>query len=212
MSLRQYAGIWLLIAMFFFLTAPLFRSAESLMSYVESEVTQTQVAFGPTIGGWVVDVANTIYTKTPLQRLGDSAASRVSTPERRKRSEEVTGGLSKLMHNTGDGYLMAIAMQTYVASLRMAIFLIWLMAVGPLLIAAAIDGLAGREVRRLEGSALRPAAWTLMGIIVVPVLVVPVLYLFLPFSITPLLLPGWAVLVALPLRTMLTHSQPLFAK
>jgi hypothetical protein len=48
--------------------------------------------------------------------------------------------------------------------------------------------------------------------LVIPMLTLPVLYLTMPFTLSPLLAPVWAAIVALPLSLLVSNSQPLFGR
>jgi hypothetical protein len=96
--------------------------------------------------------------------------------------------------------------------MRLAIVLFWLAALAPFFAATVFDGLMQRSVKQAEFGSLRPATFTLAGMLVIPILALPVLYLTLPFSLSPLLAPVWAAVVAIPLSVLVSNSQPLFGR
>jgi hypothetical protein len=96
--------------------------------------------------------------------------------------------------------------------LRLFIFIVWLLILIPVFVAAVIDGLVQRAIKRAEFGAIRPAAYTLASIVVVPLAMAPLLYLVVPLPISPLVSPLWAVVLALPLSFMVSNMQPIFGR
>jgi len=90
--------------------------------------------------------------------------------------------------------------------------LFWFVFLLPFFAAAVYDGFMLRHVRAAETLTSRPATFTLAGLMVVIVVAMPLVYLVLPFSISPLYAPFWAALVALPLSIMVSQMQPLFGR
>jgi len=96
--------------------------------------------------------------------------------------------------------------------MRLAIVLFWFISLAPLLAATVYDGLMQRSVKQSEFGSLRPATFTLAGMLVIPIVSLPALYLTLPFHFSPLLAPVWAAVVAIPLSILVSNSQPLFGR
>lgn len=212
MKNTQHLGIWLLLAFVGFFAGPVMRSGPSMETYLRSEIAQTREAMGETVGGLVVAFADGLFNQTPVAAAVKAMAQVKHTPEEQRLSAKVAGPGGELLSNLYNSYIQGLIMQTYVATMRLAIVLFWLAALLPLFAATVYDGLMQRSVKTAEFGAMRPATFTLAGLVVVPVLALPVLYLTLPFGFSPLLAPVWAAVVALPLSVLVSNTQPLFGR
>lgn len=212
MKNQQHLGFWLLLAIVAFFAGPLIRSGESMERYIAAEVRETEAAMGQTVGGWVVTFANGIFANTPIAAAIDQAERAQHTSKERALSAKVAGPGGEIMSKMYNSYLQGLILQAYVLSMRLAIVLFWFAALAPLFMASVYDGLMQRAVKQAEFGSLRPATFTLAGMMVIPILTLPVLYLTLPFSVSPLLAPVWVGVVALPLSVLISNSQPLFGR
>ena len=212
MKNSQHLGFWFLVAMASFFAGPLLRSGASTETYLAEEIRQTRLAMGDTVGDLVLSFADATFHRTPIEALAASVGRAKHTQAEQRLSARVAGPGGEIMSRMYNSYLQGLIMQAYVATMRLAIVLFWLAALAPFLVATVFDGLMQRSVKQAEFGSLRPATFTLAGMLVIPVVSLPVLYLTLPFSMSPLLAPVWAAIVAIPLSLLVSNSQPLFGR
>lgn len=212
MKNSQHLGFWFLLAFLGFFAGPLLRSGDSMEAYLSSEIQETRLAMGETIGGLVLSFADGIFNQTPVAALTANIARAKHTQAQQRLSARVAGPGGEIMSRMYNSYLQGLIMQAYVATMRLAIVLFWLAALAPFFASTVFDGLMQRSVKQAEFGSLRPATFTLAGMLVIPILALPVLYLTLPFSLSPLLAPVWAAVVAIPLSVLVSNSQPLFGR
>jgi hypothetical protein len=212
MKNSQHLGFWFLLAILGFLLSPLLRSGDSMERFVIGEIQQTRAAMGSRASDMVVGFANSIFEGTPLAVVAGAAKTAKLTKAERQLSAKVAGPGGAIMGSMFNSYMQGLVLQSYIVAMRLAIVLIWLVFLSPMFIASVYDGLMQRNVKMSEFGALRPATFTLAGMVVIPVVALPVLYLVLPFSLSPLLAPAWAALVALPLSILVSNSQPIFGR
>jgi hypothetical protein len=212
MKNSQHLGFWFLLAMLGFMLSPLLRSGESMERFVTGEIQQTRQAMGKRAADMVVGFANSIFEGTPLTVVAHAAKTASLSDEDKKLSRKVAGPGGAIMGSLFNSYMQGLVLQSYIVAMRLAIVLIWLAFLAPLFIAAVYDGLMLRNVKMSEFGSLRPATFTLAGMVVIPVIALPVLYLVLPFSLSPLLAPAWAAFVAMPLSILVSNSQPIFGR
>ncbi len=212
MKNSQHLGFWFLLAVLGFFAGPLIRSGPSMERYLVQEIQETRLAMGDRVGDLVVSFADELFLNTPLASLSVGVAAAKHTAADRQLSFKAAGPGGEIMSKLYDSYLQGIIMQAYVAAMRFAIALFWFATLAPLFVATVYDGLMQRKVKQAEFGSLRPATFTLAGMIVIPILALPVLYLTLPFSFSPLLAPVWAAVVAIPLSVLVSNSQPLFGR
>ena len=212
MKNSQHLGFWFLLAFLGFMLSPLLRSGDSMERFVTSEIEQTRLAMGDRVASWVVGFANGIFENTPLTAVAIAAKTAKLTDDERRLSSKVAGVGGAVMGNMFNSYMQGLVLQSFIVAMRMAIVFIWLAFLAPLFIASVYDGLMQRNVKMSEFGSLRPATFTLAGMVVIPVIALPLIYLVLPFSLSPLLAPAWAALVALPLSILVANSQPIFGR
>ena len=209
---QQHLAFWLLLAAVAFFAAPLLRSGPSMENYLRTEIQQTRSAMGPALGNQVLAFADGVFTQTPLAAAAAQLARAKHTAAEQRLSAAVAGPGGEWMSRLFNSYLQGLIFHSYVVAMRLAIVVFWLLVLAPLLIAAVYDGLMQRAVKQAEFGSLRPATFTLAGLVVIPLLALPVVYLTLPFHLSPLLAPLWAASVALPLAVLVANSQPLFGR
>ncbi|MEJ8838112.1 DUF4400 domain-containing protein [Ramlibacter sp. AN1133] len=212
MKNSQHLGFWLLLASLGFFAGPLLRSGSSMEGYLATEIRETRGVMGETVGAAVLSFADGLFTQTPVAALTTNLARAQHSEQERRLSARAAGPGGEILSRMYNSYLQGLIMQAYVAAMRLAIVLFWLAALAPLFAATVFDGLMQRSIKQAEFGAIRPATFTLAGMLVIPILASPVLYLTLPFSLSPLLAPVWAAVVALPLSILVSNSQPLFGR
>ena len=208
----QHLGFWLLLAVLGFVAAPLLRSGPSMEAYLRSEIEETRTAMGENITRLALSLADAMLRQGPAAVLMAVVAQAQHTPEEQQLGARVAGPGGAAASSLFNSYLQGLVLHAYVAAIRAALVLFWAAALAPLLVASIYDGLMQRRVKQAEFGSLRPATFTLAGMLVIPIVSFPVLYLTLPISVSPALAPLWTALVAWPLSILVANSQPLFGR
>lgn len=212
MKNSQHLGAWFAIIILGFLLGPLMRSGSSLEAFVVDEIRLTREALGETVAEKVVSFAGGLFEDTPLGMVAQTAKTAQHTSEERQLSKKVAGPGGEIIAGLYNSYLQGLVLQSYVVAMRLAILLVWLVILLPMLYASVFDGFMQRRIKRAEFGAIRPATFTVAGMVVIPLLCLPLVYLVIPFSMSPLLAPAWAFFVALPLSLLVSNMQPLFGR
>jgi hypothetical protein len=210
MKNSRHLGFWLLLAAVGFFAGPLLRSAPSMEAYLAAEVDETRLAMGERVAGLVLSFADGVFRQAPVVAVTAGMARAQHTRAEQELGARVAGPGGETLSRMYNSYLQGLLMQAYVGVMRLAIVAFWLALLAPFFIAAVFDGLMQRSVKQAEFGSMRPATFTLAGLVVIPIVALPALYLTLPFSLSPLLGPAWAAVVALPLSLLVSNSQPLF--
>lgn len=209
MDVSRQIGFWLLMTLIGFFITPLLRSTDSMEAFLRAEIAQTRSAVGPRASAWADAFADGLFMGTPLSVVASGAQGLQHNRHERQLMAEIGGPGGLAASRFFNSYLGGLAMQSYIAARRLVIVLIWACILGPFLAAAVYDGLMRRAVKRIEFGAIRPATFSLAGLVVVPMMALPVIYLVLPTTLPPLAAPVWAALVAWPLSVLVANSQPL---
>lgn len=208
----QHLGFWLMLILVAFFLGPLMRSGSSMEGFVIAEIQQTREALGSNVADKVVDFATGVFEGTPLGMVAQLAKSVKHNEEEQSMSRAVGGAGGAVMSSMYNSYLQGLVLQAFVVAMRFAIALLWLVILAPMLFAAVFDGFMQRKIKRAEFGAIRPATYTVAGLFVIPLLALPLVYLVIPFTLSPLLAPAWAFIVSLPLSLLISNMQPLFGR
>lgn len=208
MNTSAHLRIWLaIVAATFFLT-PLWRTGEAMDVYVATEVRLTRETFGQKVTDELSKRASFVYKFLPSHAV---ESARIEGDGMR-RTQLIVPGPGVALAVSFNKYIEGMVQLSYIAVIRLMILVVWSAVLAPVFIAAVIDGFAQRAIKRAEFGAIRPAAYTLTSLIVIPLSMGPVLYLVIPFSISPLITPMWALVTALPLALMVSNMQPIFGR
>jgi hypothetical protein len=209
MNTKAHVGFWMALFLALFLLNPIFRDGPSMERFLTMEMQLTRNTFGGRTADWLQDKASVVFDAyTPAGIVGD-AAVRGKDMELTKR---VVSGPGVAITHAFNSYVEGLVLNFFVVTLRFFIFALWFLILLPVFVAAVIDGFVQRAIKRDEFGAIRPAAYSLTSMIVIPLAMAPIVYLSLPVPISPLVSPMWALLMALPLSSMVSNSQPIFGR
>lgn len=176
------------------------------------EIRQTREALGDTVAEKVVNFAGALFEDTPLGMVAQLAKTAKHTKEESRLSKQVAGPGGEIMTSLYNSYLQGLVLEAFVVAMRFAIAMVWIILLAPMLFASVFDGFMQRRIKRAEFGAIRPATFAVAGMFVIPLLFGPLIYLVLPFSMSPLVAPVWALIVAIPLSVLVSNMQPLFGR
>lgn len=209
MNARQHCGFWICVVLVLFLATPLMRTGQALEAFASSELALSSRVFGQATAAWLGQQAGLVYRLyTPA---GAVARARIDG-DGMARTQRIVPGPGTSMTLSYNAYVQGLVLNLYLACLRALIVLLWLLVLLPVFGAAIVDGLVQRAIKRAEFGAIRPAAFSVASLAVIPLAMAPLVYLVLPFPVSPLLAPLWALALALPLSWLVANSQPVFGR
>ncbi len=209
MTTRTHVGFWLLAFLALFFLTPIMRNGPAMEAFVERELALTRQTFGQSTTDLLQKQAQLVFS------LYTPAASLAAATVRGKDMDltrAITAAPGVAFAKGFNSYIEGLVLNLFVIVLRCFIFLLWLVVLLPVLVASVIDGFVQRAIKRAEFGAIRPAAYTLTSIIVVPLAMAPLVYLVIPLPISPLVSPLWALTLILPLSAMVSNMQPIFGR
>lgn len=209
MNTKTHLGFWLSVFVVLFLTTPAMRDGRSMEMFVASELRLSRATFGDAVCDWLEKRANVVYTLyTPSGTISKAVVDEKGMQLTRQVMAHPGVGLATVANT----YFKGLVLNCFVVALRLHIFLLWFLLLAPVFIAGVVDGFVKREIKRAEFGAIRPAAYALTSMIVIPLAMAPVIYLVIPAPVSPLMSPIWALLMVLPLAGMISNMQPIFGK
>lgn len=212
MKSQAHIGFWLLLFAVSLLVIPLFVSADSMYQRLVVEFLAVREVFGETVGGWIVDATNSVHGLLVSTGLQDVMVGAVHNEEDRRAAERYFSGVGKLVADAGSSYITSLMMQIYSAIMRIFIVLTWMLLLLPFLGAAIIDGINQRSVKFATFGYQNPTAFSLGSHLVILIGALPFMYVVVPMMVTPLFMPMWALLTAIPLAFATSHMQPIFTR
>lgn len=118
-----------------------------------------------------------------------------------------TDGLAPWFFDWLDDSLRTFWFVAYQAIYRLSLFSEWMPYLGILILAALVDGLVERKIRKKNRGYANPVRYRAGIRLLVVLFVVPLLYLTLPLSVTPLLVPVWIFAAAAVLMLVTSNAQ-----
>lgn len=207
LHIKFWVGIFFLVV----LGAPILLTAEQQTGRVEHELEMTVAAFGEKKTEQLQQITNDEYLF-----LFSSSASKNQTGLQDNRIEgrqshtplDRVGHLIKAISN---GYLYKFSLEIYGLLLRFHILMHWIGIVSPFLIAAIVDGFVTRKIKYREFGYISPLSYSVSLHFLILACAFPAFYLVVPIPITPYFIPGWALVLGLPLILLISNTQRLFS-
>lgn len=212
MDNKSHVRIWIAIFLMSLFLNPFLRRGESMERFVISEIQETQAAFGGAIGGWIVGQADVIFKDTPMHYLAEVARQGTVKGKEKERHEKVMGTGGKMLIAMGNSIFTGFLQSLYIVCLRFMICVVWFGMLAPVLVAAVVDGFGQRAIKRYSFGTMRPAAFSILAMIVVPFAMAPLFYLSAPFAVPPSIVPLWVLIGCVPLSMLIANTQPVFGK
>lgn len=214
MSIASHVRLWVILFLFSLTLNPFLRRGDSMIEFVENEVQITRAALGDNWTNAILKQANVLFNESPVQIAVKVAEKGVYSKEQQDNyklfsSETGSGGaLFKMMNGIFTGFIQSL----YIVCLRLLIVLSWFALLVPIIFAAVYDGYTQRVIKSYNFGSIRPATFSLMLWVVMPMMFVPLFYLSAPFNISPTVVPLWVCLALLPTSILIANSQPVFGQ
>lgn len=212
MKTSDHVRLWIGLLVLTVFMSPFLRRGDTMVAFVNAEVTTTVQVMGPKVGQGIVDKASGLFESPPVKVLTAFFAKGSVAPKRKEEISKEQGPGMRLIAEVADGYFRGVVLTIYLVCVRAMVMGVWVLALLPVLAAAVMDGLYQRAIGRFSFHLQAPAAFSLFSAVVVPMAMIPFVYMVAPLSISPIFVPMGVAIAAIPLSLMLRHSQPIFGK
>jgi hypothetical protein len=205
--------LWVALTIACLLINPFYRRGNEMADFVLAEVAMTSNTFGPRIGKWILASSDAVLAYSPA--YGISKLAKAGSTSEAKAKEIESGVLNvsgRIMVTAANQYFHGLQLSAYVMCLRLLILVVWFGMLSPIIIATLLDGLSQRAIKRTNFDPGRPAAFSILSHMVLPIVMAPLLYLTIPISVSPTLIPLWLFVGILPMSMLISNTQPVFAK
>lgn len=206
----KHLYLWFLFLVFGFFLLPLVQSQEAVLDRIKGEVAQTDALFGNISARDIVRQTNryfdAMFVQTGLAALGSKGSSSDDEVERTKSSSPLGTTMGRLADSTNN-YIDALIAQGYALTLRLVLMMQWMPYVAPFVVGVVVHGLAIRKIKFDTGGMISPMVYAGGLHMMVIILLFPILYLILPIQLTPMFMPYWLVISAIPTILVLSNIQ-----
>jgi len=214
MKSTTHLGFWIVLALVCIFAVPFLFSAEVLMGSLVREQEAIQNAFGYAVTEKIYNAATvvhgTIFGNTGIQAGLDSLQH--SEADMRL-ARKVGSSVAEFFATQADMRVKALSVQLYSVILRIVVLLAWVILLLPFCVAVVYDGLQMRNVKFARMGHQNPTAFSIGFHLVVLLCAIPMLSVVIPTHVvTPLFMPFWVLLTALPFSFAIRHTQPIFTK
>lgn len=206
--MRGHVGFWLIGLFIGMLALPIIFTQELVMKRVSTEIAYLTSTFGEQDAKIIVDGANSIFDDMFVKSgIITSLGKAYAVDENKARTEKILGQTVNKLTGATNSYVMSFAANIYAMTLRANILLTWSIYILPFLSAAIVHGFIKRKIKILSHGYVSPSAYGMALHSIIALTFLPLLYLLSPFAITPLFMPFWAMLLAVPVVTMMSNIQ-----
>ncbi len=213
MAWKKHLLFWIIALFILLLALPIFTPAYRIWANVGSELEMIQNAFGAPDTQQLAHAATGVYNKLFVESGFVQTVQKGEVDEAsRNMGKEMLGNTIMALSGVTNNYVRAFSAMVYVVMIRLFIILGWMPYLLPFLAAVIVDGLARRKIKMSEIGAPSAVKFSIALHFIILIIVFPMLYLIAPMAITPLFVPTWALLSALPLSVLVANTQPMEAR
>lgn len=200
--------LWLFAVMLELLLICIFVNATWVSAQIEEERSFTLKRLGMDTTMQIVNASNDAYEYL-FKKSGIAAGSyKLLIPSHEQRAASM--GLESLGMGAFEwlkGRIDTFWISIYHSLQRLFTLLQWFPYLLPLLVPAIIDGLTQREIKKVSYGYASPVKYHTAFHLLVALIFVPLLYLFFPIAVTPLVVPVWAFVLAAVLLMLSANIQ-----
>ena len=208
----SHIGFWMVAFFVAIFVTPIFVSADLVYARLVEEFLSVQSVFGSSVGSAIVCTTNWIHGLLVHAGLQDALTRGVHDGREMREAETYLSAIGRLGAETGSRYLVTLLMELYSVTMRLVIVGFWSLLLLPFLGAAVVDGLSWRKVKFATFGYQNPTAFSLGSHALILIAVLPLLYVVMPFAVSPMFMPIWALVAAFPMCFAISHAQPIFTR
>lgn len=203
--MKKHILIWLALILGELIAITVLAGSTTIDKILRSDIEKTAAFFGTDQAALLVQRTNTAFNATLGTRAAQSNSLYISDREKRTSSQLFGGVAASLSQKTNDT-LHTFWQLLYQVTFRLQIAVLWLPAIAILALAAAVDGVMQRRIKKASFHDINPAYQGMALHVLIAMCLGPIVFILAPVSLTPLVYPIWASLMTLPLMITLSHA------
>lgn len=210
MAWKKHVLLWLIALLLGALLVPALSSSADIMRRVLREITLIEAVLGKKETAEITQSASAIYRSLFLETgLVESSKKALVSKEEQRSSEAVFGGSVTKVSDITNDYILGLSALCFASLVRIMIFGAWMPYMLPFFIAAIADGMARRQIKMVSFGYVSPVLYSLALHSMITIIFLPMLYLIVPIPLSPILIPFWALIAAIPVMAMISNTQRL---
>lgn len=207
---RKHFLLWISAIAIIIIGGPIFVEESVVWNAAQKEINLIEKAFGPEDTQNIVNSATASYnsafvTTGFIQPIKTYYITQRDQNERKTLRLKITDFLTRINNK----YIRTFSALIYIILLRLNILKAWIPYIFPFLAAVLFDGFLQKQVKAKTFGQLSSNTFAIAIHFGILSFYLPFLYLIVPIPFTPLFIPMWALLSALPLSMAIANSAPL---
>lgn len=204
--------IWLGGLLALFLLVPVFATPQMVWRAAQTELALLEGAFGlhdtKMIAASAANLYQLTFVDTGLIAKLDSAYAHHPGAD----SRQTVPGATVAITTVTNRYLETVSAVFYIMSVRILIVLSWLPYLLPFLLGAVGEGATRRQLKYATFGQHGAALYAMALQTAVVILFLPLVYLIIPFPVSPLVVPFWAMLAAMPIIVLISNASQILPR
>lgn len=200
--------LWLILIAVCVLLMPAISTPTRIMNRVIRELDLIESALGKAETARVTKSATEIYSDLFVNTGLVEWTNGVMVSEAEKKdSEQLWGQSVRKMTDQSNSYVRGFWTLCYASMVRLVIFFVWLPYIAPFFLAVLLDAAVTRKIKFASFGYASAMRFSVAAHMLIIIFFLPILYLVVPLPVTPLFIPFWALISALPMMTVVSNMQ-----
>lgn len=206
--MQKHSLLWIILIAVCILGMPAISSPKDIMNRVIHELGMIEQVLGKAETTRVTTSATTIYNALFVETGFVGATKKAMVTEEEKlHSESMFGQSVRGISDQTNNYLLGFSALCFASLVRIVIFIAWLPYMAPFFLAAILDAAVSRRIKFFSFGYSSPIKFSAASHMLIVIVFLPILYLVLPMPVTPLFIPFWALISAIPVMTVISNMQ-----
>jgi len=206
--MQKHTLLWIILIAVCILALPALSTPTDIMNRVIRELGMIEAVLGKAETAKVTKSAtstyNALFVETGIVKATNKA---MVTEEEKAHSEPMFGQSVRGISDRTNDYLLGVSALCFASLVRIVIFLAWLPYIAPFFLAVILDASVSRRIKFATFGYSSPIKFSVAAHSLIVVVFLPILYLVAPLPVTPLFIPFWALISAIPVMTVVANTQ-----
>ena len=204
----RHSLLWVMLIAFCFLGLPAISTPTDIMNRVVRELTLIEQSLGKAETSKVTKSATAFYNAVFIGTGAEKTSTKfVVSEEEKENTVPLFGNSVRALSSKTNDYVRGFSSLCFAVFVRVAIILSWLPYIAPFLLAAITDAAVTRKIKFESFGYSSPIKFAAAAHSMIVVVFLPLLYLVVPLPITPLFVPFWALISAIPIMLLVANTQ-----
>lgn len=206
--MQKHSLLWIILIAVCMLALPALSSPQDIMGRVIHEIGMIERVLGKAettkVTTSATSIYNALFVETGIVKATNKA---VVTEDEKAHSEAMFGQSVRGISDRTNDYVLGVSALCFASLVRIVIFMAWLPYIAPFFLAVVLDASVSRRIKFASFGYSSPIKFSVAAHMMIVVVFLPILYLVAPLPVTPLFIPFWALISAIPLMLVVANTQ-----